>query len=153
MRRSTLTLTSTVFISASTVLAIAISACGSSDPPPATAPTAYPPTATYNPGYPQQPGYPAQPQAYPQQPGYPAQPGYPQQPAQPAYPAQPAAPTTGQMATPGPLALPCQNDGACGLHRCNVAAGKCAFPCQTAVDCAQGNNCLMGVCAPGMGGQ
>jgi hypothetical protein len=52
------------------------------------------------------------------------------------------------MATPGPLALACQNDGACGLHRCNTQFGKCAFPCASPVDCAAGNQCLMGVCAP-----
>jgi len=54
----------------------------------------------------------------------------------------------GQLAVPGPLALPCQNDGACITHRCNVQYGKCAAPCQTPVDCAPGNNCFMGVCAP-----
>jgi hypothetical protein len=140
MRRSTLTLTSTGFLIGSTVLAIAISACGSSDPQPAAAPS-----ATYQ--YPPQQPYPQQP--YPQQTAYPQQP-YPQQTAYPQpTPTAPAAPTdTGTMATPGPLALPCTNDGACGLHRCNVAAGKCAFPCQTPVDCAAGNQCLMGVCAP-----
>jgi hypothetical protein len=146
MRRSTLTLTSTAFLLSSTVFAIAISACGSSDPQPAQSPsaTAYP--QQYPPGqYPQQ--YPQQ-QGYPQQQPYPQQTAYPQPQPQPtAYPSAPAT-ATGQMATPGPLALPCSNDGACGLHRCNVAAGKCAFPCQTPVDCAAGNQCLMGVCAP-----
>jgi hypothetical protein len=55
------------------------------------------------------------------------------------------------MATPGPLALPCQNDGACGLHRCNTQFQKCAFPCVGPVDCAAGNQCMMGVCAPKVG--
>lgn len=141
MRRSTLTLTSTAFLFGSTVLAIAISACGGSDPQPAASPSAtyqYPPPQ-------QQTAYPPQQQPYPQQTAYPQQPQQPyQQPATPG--TAPAA--SGQMATPGPLALPCQNDGACGLHRCNVPAGKCAFPCQTPVDCANGNQCLMGVCAP-----
>lgn len=143
MRRSTLTLTSTAFILGSSILAICISACGSSDPPPPTTPSAqpYPQQGAYpqqQPGYPppqQQPGYPP-----PQQQPYPQQPGYPQPSAAP--------PVSAQMATPGPLALPCSNDGSCGLHRCNVPAGKCAFPCQTPVDCAAGNQCLMGVCAP-----
>jgi len=142
MRRSTLTLTSTAFLFGSTILAIAASACGGSDPQPATAPSA---TAYPQQGYPQQQPYPQQ--GYPQQ--QQQQQPYPQQ--QQPYP-QPTttAPTqpAGTMATPGPLALPCSNDGACGLHRCNVPAGKCAFPCQTPVDCAAGNQCLMGVCAP-----
>ncbi len=60
----------------------------------------------------------------------------------------PPATTEQPMATPGPLALPCQNDGACGLHRCNMQFQKCAFPCQGPVDCAAGNNCMVGVCAP-----
>lgn len=141
MRRSTLTLTSTAFLFGSTVLAIAISACGSSDPPPPTTPSAQP--------YPQQGQYPQQgyPQQYPQQPQQP----YPQQTAYPQPTVAPGAPPgagSAPMATPGPLALPCSNDGACGFHRCNVPAGKCAFPCQTAVDCAAGNQCTMGVCTP-----
>jgi len=88
-------------------------------------------------GYPQQPGQP-----YPQQ-------GYPQQPT-PAAPA-PAAPAG--LSTPGPLALPCQNDGACGMARCNVPAGKCVFPCQLPTDCAQGASCnaMTGLCLPGGG--
>jgi hypothetical protein len=140
MRRSTLTLTSSAFFFGSTVLAIAISACGGSDPQPAAAPSAtyqYPPPQGQ---YPQQQPYPQQ--QYPQQQPYPQQ-QYPQPTA-----TAPAPAASGTMAPPGPLALPCQNDGACGLHRCNVPAGKCAFPCQTAVDCANGNQCMMGVCAP-----
>jgi hypothetical protein len=141
MRRSTLTLTSSAFFFGSTVLAIAISACGGSDPQPAAAPSAtyqYPPPQGQ---YPQQQPYPQQ--QYPQQQPYPQQTAYPQPTA-----TAPAPAASGTMAPPGPLALPCQNDGACGLHRCNVPAGKCAFPCQTAVDCANGNQCMMGVCAP-----
>ena len=137
MRRSTMMLTSGSVLGTLTALAVLVSACGGSDPPPPTTPTAstaYPPP---NGGYyppPQQPGYPQQ------------QPGYPQQPP----PGQPqVAPTAaGTMAQPGPLALPCQNDSACGLHKCNTQFQKCAFPCQTPVDCAPGNQCLMGVCAP-----
>src|SRR5262245_59684749 len=129
MRRSTMLLTSIGVFAIPPVIALAAAACGGSDNPPATpSATAYPPQQT---GYPpQQGGYP------PQQQGYPP-------------PQQTAAPTAaGTMATPGPLALPCQNDSACGLHRCNTQFQKCAFPCQSPIDCAQGNQCLMGVCAP-----
>jgi hypothetical protein len=143
MRRSTMLFTSAGLLVATTALANVISACGGSDPPPATSPSAQ---------YPQQP-YPPQ-QGYPQQ-GYPQQ-GYPQQPQQ-GYPQQPGpgpAPTAaGTMATPGPLALACQADSACGLHKCNTQFQKCAFPCASAVDCMQGNSCMMGVCAPIPGGQ
>lgn len=57
------------------------------------------------------------------------------------------------MSVPGPAAMPCQNDGACLAHRCNVQYGKCAFPCQTPNDCAAGMGCMMGVCAPKLPGQ
>ena len=59
--------------------------------------------------------------------------------------------TGGTMATPGPLALPCQNDSACGFAKCNVQFQKCAFPCQSAVDCAAGASCntTTGLCLPG----
>jgi hypothetical protein len=96
------------------------------------------------------------PQQYPQQ-GYPQQ-GYPQQGApQQGYPQQgapttgaPVSPTGGQMATPGPLAFPCQNDSGCGLARCNTQFQKCAFPCQSEVDCIQGATCntMTGFCLP-----
>ncbi|HEX4445341.1 MAG TPA: hypothetical protein VH044_01340 [Polyangiaceae bacterium] len=108
-------------LGAAAVLPVAL-ACGSSNPPPATAnggatvagnqpPPGYPQQQAYPPGYPAQPGYPQQPppQGYPAQPGYPQQPapqGYPQQqPAQPqpGYPAQPAPGPTAS-ATPPPLA-------------------------------------------------
>ena len=129
MRRSTMLLTSTGLLAITTAFAFSVSACGGSDQQPATAPSS---------AYPQQ-QYP--PQRYPQQ-------QYPQQ----QYPqTQPTAAPTATMATPGPLALPCQNDGACGLHRCNTQFQKCAFPCQSEADCAQGNQCMMGVCAPKMG--
>ena len=88
-------------------------------------------------GYGNQPGYP--------QPGYPqpGQPGYPQ-PGQPGYP-QPTA-----TAPPSPLALPCQNDFTCGTHKCNLATGRCAFPCANAqTDCAAGMGCAAGLCVPG----
>jgi hypothetical protein len=140
MRRSTMILTSGSVLAGMTALAVAISACGGSDTPAPTTPSAQPYPPQQGGYYPQQPqpGYPQQQPGYPQQP----QPGYPQQPG------QPTAPAAGTMATPGPLALPCQNDGACGLHKCNTQFQKCAFPCQSEVDCAQGNQCMMGVCAP-----
>jgi hypothetical protein len=136
-------------------------ACGNSDATPQpTAPTAG--YGAYPPGYPAQ-GQPPPPQGYPPAsypPGYgPAAPQYtaaapapyapPPPPAPVApYPAAPAA--TATMSTPGLLALPCQSDAICGLHHCNTQYGKCAFPCQTAVDCVS-NNCIMGVCLPGGG--
>jgi hypothetical protein len=122
-------------------------------------PSAYPqgqypqgqyPQGQYPPGYPQQQGYPQQ-GAYPQQApqGYPQQPqqGYPQQPM-PAATAAPAAPAGGQMAVPGAVAFSCQNDVPCGTHHCNTQYGKCAFPCQSAVDCISPNTCMMGLCVP-----
>lgn len=138
MRRSTMHFSSGLLLAAAAV-AIAVSACGGNDQPPPQQPgaTTYPQQPPPD-GYYQQQGYPQQ--GYPQQ-GYPQQ-GYPQQPG--GYTPAPAE----TMATPGPLALPCQNDSACGLHRCNVQHQKCAFPCQGPVDCAGGNQCLMGVCAP-----
>jgi hypothetical protein len=48
------------------------------------------------------------------------------------------------MAVPGPLATPCQNDGPCLLHKCNVQYGKCAFPCESDNDCNTGNYCAKG---------
>jgi len=126
--------------------------------PPATAATGYPQQG-YPQGYP--PGYPAPQPTYGQQP-YPQQ--YPAatapygQPApaatspygQPpmAGPTQPApAPTgTGTMAVPGPIAFQCQNDVPCGSHHCNLQYGKCAFPCQSAADCINPNQCMAGFC-------
>jgi hypothetical protein len=87
------------------------------------------PTGGYGQPYPQ-PGYPQ-----PGQPGYP-QPGYPQ--------------PTATAAQPSPLALPCQNDFTCGTHKCNLQAGRCAFPCaNAATDCAAGMGCMAGLCVPG----
>jgi hypothetical protein len=64
----------------------------------------------------------------------------------------PGAPAAGgTMATPNAFALPCQNDQACGFAKCNVQFQKCAFPCQSAVDCAAGAACntVTGLCLPG----
>ena len=88
----------------------------------------------------------------------PQQQGYPQQaPAGSPPPQTTGAPAgqPGQMATPGPLALPCSNDTGCGLAHCNVQFQKCAFPCQSEVDCIQGATCnsTTGFCLPKAGGQ
>jgi len=109
----------------------------------------------------QQGGYPQQPQpAGVGQP--PAQPGY-QPAAAPAPVAAPAAapapapvaaaPAAAPLSPPGPLAPPCTADGQCGTAHCNVAAGKCVFPCVTANDCIAPNQCQVGVCLPAMPGQ
>ena len=119
------------------------------------------------PGYGQQQpgGYPQQQQGYPQQqPGYPQQqPGYPQQPGgyppqQPGgYPPQqpggyppPATPPAGGTAgmNPTPQGLPCTSDAQCVTHKCNIAAGKCSWPCQGPADCAAGMQCLTPICVP-----
>ncbi len=73
--------------------------------------------------------------------------------APPADAAPPAA-IPGQMAVPGPLAFPCVNDSTCGTHRCNTAYGKCAYPCQTELDCITGTRCIVGpgVVTPGVCG-
>src|ERR1041384_1823889 len=39
------------------------------------------------------------------------------------------------LSTPNPLSPPCTADANCLTHRCNVAAQKCAWPCQTDNDC------------------
>ncbi len=105
------------------------------------------PSAAYS-AYPQQPQYPQQ--AYP---AATAPSPYPQA-AQPMPTAAPqpmptaAAAGSGAMAVPGPVAFQCQNDVPCGTHHCNVSYGKCAFPCQTNVDCIAPNSCMMGLCVP-----
>ena len=145
-------------------LFVVLAACGPKQDA-SQQPTAAP-TATGAPyGYPQQPGaYPQQPGAYPQQPAPQPTYGYPQQPApQPAYGAPgpapspapmpapaPAGSTGGQMAVPGPVAFQCTNDVPCGTHHCNTQYGKCAFPCQSNVDCITPNSCVMGLCVPPM---
>lgn len=116
--------------------------CGGSEPEPQT-----PPQGSYQ-QYPQQ-QYPQQ--QYPQQ-QYPQQ-QYPQQ--QQQYPQQqypqqqyPAAAPSATMSKPADYAFPCQSDAQCVAHRCNVAAGKCAWPCQTNADCQPGFQCLSPQCVP-----
>jgi len=60
----------------------------------------------------------------------------------------PVIPTSAPLSQPNPLALPCQTDAQCLTHRCNVAAGKCAWPCQADTDCNPGNRCLPPMCIP-----
>ena len=112
-------------------------------------------------GYGQQPGqqpYGQQPygqQPYGQQPT--AQQPYGQQPtgygtapppATGGYPTATAPPpaTTAPMASGG---FPCQQDAMCFGHRCNTAAGRCAWPCAGAGDCQPGFNCNSPACVPG----
>jgi hypothetical protein len=74
---------------------------------------------------------------------------------------QPGAPGTavpGQMAVPGPSALACTSDAQCLTHHCNMQYQKCAFPCQSDVDCIQGTTCLvsggaLAACVPKPPGQ
>jgi hypothetical protein len=98
-----------------------------------------------------------------QGPQYPAQTSAPPQPVTPppgfgdgtttltptlaASPAALAAPASG-LSQPNALALPCATDAQCLTHRCNVAAGKCAWPCQSDSDCLPGNACIAPTCLP-----
>ena len=124
-----------------TGLVLTVSACAKDNDTPAAAPTATYPAAT---------AYPPATAAYPQPAVTAAQPA----PIATVPQAAPAATTpaaAGTMATPNAFALPCQNDSACGFAKCNVQFQKCAFPCQSAVDCAAGNSCNVatGLCLPG----
>jgi hypothetical protein len=138
-------------ISVASFVLVCAAACGPKSPD-NTQPNAAA-TATGYPGYPPpQQGYPPPQGQYPPAGQYPAPTAtYGQYPAPPAT-AQPmptAAPaTSGQMAVPGPIAFQCQNDVPCGTHHCNVQYGKCAFPCQSAVDCISPNQCIAGLCVP-----
>jgi hypothetical protein len=139
------------------LLALLTTACGprnqdpNAQPNAPTTATAYPayPAASPPPGYPPPqtqsppPGYPAPPATYSQYPTAPP----PQQPMPPPAPV-PAPVTSAQMAVPGPIAFQCQNDVPCGTHHCNMQYGKCAFPCQSAIDCISPNQCLAGLCVP-----
>jgi hypothetical protein len=134
-------------------------ACKKQDsPPPASAPaptyqTGYPPPQSAYP--PPQSAYPPPQSAYP-----PPQATYQQAPppaptyAPPATPVPPPPQTapvpsaSAAMAVPGPIAFQCQNDVPCGTHHCNLTYGKCAFPCQSNVDCLAPNTCVLGLCVP-----
>jgi hypothetical protein len=107
-------------------------------PPNGVPPTGYP-------GYP--PGQ-MPPGAAPGQPpmtGYPA-PGTTVPTAAPGTSPMPAG--SGPMAVPGPIAFTCNDDVPCGTHHCNLQYKKCAFPCQSAVDCLSPNSCMAGLCVP-----
>jgi len=131
-----------------TAFALALGACKKDEPPP------------QNPGGFQQ-GQPGYGQPYGQQPGYgQPQPGYPPPtatgypPPQPTAPPATTAPPPAAAATgmnPNPQGFPCTSDAQCATHRCNVAAGKCSWPCQTAGDCAAGMQCLVPICVPTVG--
>jgi hypothetical protein len=57
------------------------------------------------------------------------------------------------MAVPGAGALPCTSDAQCFTHKCNTQYGKCAWPCQSAIDCTPGNQCnpaMGGACVPAL---
>lgn len=51
----------------------------------------------------------------------------------------PPAPTMGQ---PAPYSPPCQQEGTCGWAHCNIAAGRCAYPCFSNNDCIPGAQCM-----------
>jgi hypothetical protein len=148
---------------AAIVVVVAVDACKKDEPPPQN-PQGWQQTQpgyAPQPGYaqPGQPGYPQPQPGYTQQPGYPPpqstypapQPGYPQ--PQPTYPppqptAAPPAPTGATGMNPNPQGVPCTSDAQCLTHRCNVAAGKCSWPCQGPGDCAAGMQCIAPICVP-----
>ncbi len=57
----------------------------------------------------------------------------------------PAAPSNA-LSQPNQFAPPCQADGQCLTFRCNVAVGRCVFPCQTDNDCMPGSTCIAPTC-------
>jgi predicted small lipoprotein YifL len=127
-----------------TFTALALAGCKKEDetPPANQAMQQYPQQQYPQQQYPQQ-QYPQQQQPVAQQP-------VAQQPAaqQPAA-QQPAA--AAASPTPSPLATPCKTDAECIGAKCNVAAGKCQFPCGSNNDCQSGWACnlqLGQVCMP-----
>jgi hypothetical protein len=71
--------------------------------------------------------------------------------------ATPTATTTGTGASPMPFSMPCSTpEGTCGHFKCNMQAGRCAFPCTSNADCITGAACMgigtpMAACVPSMG--
>jgi hypothetical protein len=133
-----------------TAFVLALTACKKDDPP-AQNPSGF---QQGQPGYAQP--YPQQQQPYGQPQGYPQQqppPGYPQ--PQPTVAPQPTtAPPPATAAAgmnPNPQGFPCTSDAQCATHRCNVAAGKCSWPCAGPADCAAGMQCLVPICVPVVG--
>ncbi len=79
------------------------------------------------------------------------------QPLTPATPYPTAPYPTGPAAggvQPAPLSPACQQpEGTCGWARCNMTAGRCAFPCNSDAECIQNARCIgagtaFAVCAP-----
>ena len=66
------------------------------------------------------------------------------QPPPTAAPVRTTAAAPGDLATPGPTALSCQADAQCLGHKCNLQAGRCAFPCAVDTDCVAGATCFLG---------
>jgi hypothetical protein len=56
--------------------------------------------------------------------------------------AQPTAAPVATMGQPAPYSPPCQQEGTCGWAHCNVAAGRCAYPCFSNADCIPGAQCM-----------
>jgi hypothetical protein len=132
---------------ATAIALAALGACKKDEPPPQNPQGFQQGQPGYGqPGYPPpQPGYPPpQPTAYPQP--MPTQQPMPQPTAAPPVT---AAPTTGM--NPSPQGVPCTTDAQCLTHKCNVAAGKCSWPCQGPADCAAGMQCLAPICVPSVG--
>lgn len=63
--------------------------------------------------------------------------------------AVPSAP--GTLSLPSGLDFSCQSEAQCLAHRCNLAVGKCVWPCQTDNDCQPGFTCLPPACLPRLG--
>ena len=134
------------FVSVAVVVTgfVVFTGCGKKDEnPQPVAPTATSPYPAAGPGGQYQPP----PGQYPPPAG--GQPQYPPPPGPAPGPTPGPAPGGATMATPSPIATPCQNDGPCLTHHCNLQYQKCAFPCQNSeVDCIAPNVCNAGVCAP-----
>ncbi len=77
----------------------------------------------------------------------------PQQPMQPQPNYNQGGPGYYGQQGANPLGFPCAADGGqCGGHRCNLGAGRCAFPCQGNAECLPGWSCSAGVCVFGVPG-
>lgn len=59
--------------------------------------------------------------------------------------------SAGTLSLPSGLAFSCQSESQCLAHRCNLAVGKCVWPCQTDNDCQPGFTCLPPACLPRLG--
>jgi hypothetical protein len=67
-----------------------------------------------------------------------------------------AVPAAGAV-QPGPFAPACTIlEGTCGYARCNMAVGKCSWPCGSNNDCVAGSTCIgagtmLATCGPALG--